>query len=719
MRRIHTVTASLFIGLCLTTSFIVHIAADDLPASAPYLAFLLLYFSALFTALAYLSLRHTVQRLRRFSRRAWGMWVVGVALAGALATVVIPTAPPPVWVWTDVTITPLDARDPAAQGSEVWLLQARMNGRPFPLEAFTHDGAWVWRDNGELVAPTGTTAPLRWRGWVRGELTLELLRHPWSGLAQVTVNEQVQEVNLYADPADAQTLTLAPRLDAFGWTQRVLFWLADWGSLSALALAVTVAAVTWRPARAASVVALHWYAAPCLVVWSVSLLAFWPGMMSYDSVNQWRQMLSGQYYDYHPAAHTLTIWLVTRVWLSPAAYALAQIGALAFTFALAMRELALAGVSRRVQMALTALFALSPVNNVMVITLWKDIPYAIALLGLFWMLLRVWRTGGWWLHSRRAVALAAVLVAAVALFRHNGPPVALLTLLVFPLVGRGVSMRQVVLIGGWALMLIVAVRGVVYSALDVKPTPPWVARQMQIHQLGAYAAHSTQLDDADRALLERLLPLDEWRRRYSCYTVNTLVHLSPTVRRRFFDTYVNAYTDLWLRLVVRDPATLIRHQWCLTSLIWRVMQPTDGYLYAWHKTLIDDYGKDVGLTPSSVLPGLRDLLASWLTSLERPEVVWLVWRPATYLYLTLFCVAVFCIRHRSWHTAALAMPTIAQSLVLAMLIVSQSFRYQYPVYLIALVSIGLLFVPVSSSVAEPLPDTVEAYAHMPVPSPSS
>ncbi len=517
-RTLRKISVSLFVGLCLTTSFIVHLAADDLPAaSAPYLAFLLLYFSGLFTALAYLSLRHTAQRLRVFSRRARGMWVVSAALAGTLATVAIPTAPPLVWVWTDVTITPLDARDPAAQGSEVWLLRAWMNDRLFPLDAFTHEGAWVWRDNGELVAPTGTTAPLRWRGWVRGELTLELLRHPWSGLARVTVNEQVQEVNLYADPADAQTVTLAPTPDAFGWAQRVLFWLADWVSLSALALVATAAAVAWRPARAASVVALHWYAAPCLVVWSVSLLAFWPGLMNADSVYQWEQMLSGRYNDIHPAAHTLTIWLVTRVWLSPAAYALAQIGALAFTFALAMRELALVGVSRRAQMALTALFALSPVNNASVINLWKDTLYAIALLGLFWMLLRVWRTGGGWLHSRRAVALAAVLLAAVALFRHNGPPVALLTLLTFPLVGRSVSIRQVVLIGGSALMLIVAVRGVVYPALDVTPTPPWFARQMQIHQLGAYATHSVQLDDADRALLERLLPLDEWRRRYSCY----------------------------------------------------------------------------------------------------------------------------------------------------------------------------------------------------------
>jgi hypothetical protein len=718
-RTLRKISVSLFVGLCLTASFIVHIAADELPASAPYLAFLLLYFSALFTALAYLSLRHTAQRLRVFSRRAQGMWVAGAALAGALATVAIPTAPPPVWVWTDVTITPLNARDPAAQGSEVWLLRASINGRPFPLEAFTHDGAWVWRDHGELVALTGTTAPLRWRGWVRGELTLELLRHPWSGLARVTVNEQVQEVNLYADPADAQIVTLMPTPDAFGWAQRVLFWLADWVSLSALALTVTAAAVAWRPARAASVVALHWYAAPCLVVWSVSLLAFWPGMMSADSLYQWGQMLSGQYNDIHPAAHTLTIWLVTRVWLSPAAYALAQIGALAFTFALAMRELALAGVSRRAQMALTALFALSPVNNVTVITLWKDIPYAIAQLGLFWMLLRVWRTGGGWLHSRRAVALAAVLVAAVALFRHNGPPVALLTLLAFPLVGRDVPMRQVALIGGWALILVLGVRGVVYSALDVTPMPPWVARQMQIHQLGAYAAHSTQLDDADRALLERLLPLDEWRRRYSCYGLGPLLYGAPAMNLALFDADVDAYTDLWLRLAVRDPATLIQHQWCLTSLIWRVMQPTDGYLYAWHKTLIDDYGKDVGLTPSSVLPGLRDLLASWLTSLERPEVVWLVWRPATYLYLTLFCVLAASIRRRSLRTLGLALPVLAQSLGWMLVLPMQEFRFQYPVYLIALVSIGLLFVPVSSSVAEPLPDTVEAYAHTPVSLPSS
>jgi hypothetical protein len=264
-------------------------------------------------------------------------------------------------------------------------------------------------------------------------------------------------------------------------------------------------------------------------------------------------------------------------------------------------------------------------------------------------------------------------------------------------------MRQVVLIGGWALMLIVAVRGVVYSALDVKPTPQWFARQMQIHQLGAYAAHSVQLDDADRALLERLLPLDEWRRRYSCYGLNPLLYGAPAMNRALFDANVDAYTDLWLRLVMRDPATLMQHQLCLTSLIWRVTQPIDGYLAAAGGGIWEG-GTDLGLASSSVLPGLHDLLASWLVWLERPEVIWLVWRPATYLYLTLFCVLAASIRRRSLRTLGLALTVLTQSLVWMLVLTVQDFRFQYPVYLIALVAVGLLFVPVpvihSSSTAE-------------------
>lgn len=378
---------------------------------------------------------------------------------------------------------------------------------------------------------------------------------------------------------------------------------------------------------------------------------------------------------------------------------LAQIAALAMVFALTLRELALVGVARWAQVGIVALFALSPVNNMMVITLWKDIPYAITLLALFWMLLRVWRTEGAWLRSWRGMGLMALGLALLSLFRHNGPPVAALVLGALLVVGRTVRVKQVVVIAGMALGLVVMVRGVLYPALDVQPAPPWFARQMQIHQLGAYAAHAASLDVTERALLEQLLPLDEWRRWYWCYSLNGLLYGSG-FESRFFDAHVDAFTDLWLRLAARDPMTLARHQQCITSLVWRITQPADGYLSTWQRNLIDNYARSLGIAPSSPVPEVRDRLMSWLVSLEHPSVIWLVWRPATYLYLALFCVGIASIRRRSLRMMGLALPVVAQSLVWMLVITVQDFRFQYPVYLIALVSVGLLFIPGSSGSGE-------------------
>ncbi len=622
---------------------------------------------------------------------------LGVPLLGALTPLAIPTVPPPVWLWDgEVTLTPLNARHPAAQGSEVWLLRARNGEQLLPLAAFEHDGSWVGRDAGELVAPSGVTAPVRWRGWVHGALTLELLMHPWSGRVQVRVGERVEELDLYAETARAYTLRLTPPPSpAVRVTQGVL-WLADVVSGGVLLTATLLFLATRSPeasreARAASPLLLRWSVLPGVLVWTVALLVFFPGLMSSDSVDQWRQLLRGQYHDAHPAAHTLTMWLITRVWLSPAAVALVQIGMLALAFGIAVRELALAGVGRGVQGLLIGVFALSPVNAMMVITLWKDIWYAIAMLFLFGMLLRVWRTDGAWLSAWQAQVGFGVALAALALCRHNGAPVALLTLPALLLVGRTSRLRQVVAIGSIALALFVAVKGGVYRLVDVQPVPAWFSRQMLLHHLGAYVVEG-RLEDSEAALAAGFRSLEEWRRYYSCYNATRLLYASGR-NFAFFDVHIADFTALWLRLVVRDPMVLVRHQVCLTSLIWRVTMPEDGYIATWPHKLIWEGGRDIGLAPASMVPDVQRAVMAWLTTLERRELVWLVWRPALPLYLTVFSVAVVCVRHRSWRPAGLAAPTAANSLVWMLLLTVQDARFQYGVYVISLLAIGLLFIP--------------------------
>ena len=50
------------------------------------------------------------------------------------------------------------------------------------------------------------------------------------------------------------------------------------------------------------------------VIFGCALAACWPGGVSYDASNQWRQAHCGEFNNWHPVFHTLLIWLVTRVW---------------------------------------------------------------------------------------------------------------------------------------------------------------------------------------------------------------------------------------------------------------------------------------------------------------------------------------------------------------------------------------------------------------------
>ena len=122
------------------------------------------------------------------------------------------------------------------------------------------------------------------------------------------------------------------------------------------------------------------YGLPCALVWSLYLLALWPGILTEDSVDQWTQMTTLRLTGYHSPLHTLTNWMVTRVAASPAAVAIAQILGLSLTFAAVLHRCRRRGASRALLGATTIVFALAPPNGFMAITLWKDVPYTIALL---------------------------------------------------------------------------------------------------------------------------------------------------------------------------------------------------------------------------------------------------------------------------------------------------------------------------------------------------
>ncbi|MFL5357137.1 DUF6020 family protein [Archangium sp.] len=631
-----------------------------------------------------------LQPYSRWGRRAWGL---GSLLGAALLILAIPLAAPRLpWRFT-LEVAAMGEKNAASQGSEVWVLglEDETSGKPLPLEPTRRSGSWEVKDGGQMSLGR-PEATLRWEGRFEGDAVLKLVRHPWSGLARVTLNGESQTVDLFSPSSEMWVLPLRadPHANA---SLVVLVRLSELLSIALLLLGVGLGVAAW-PGPERTVEQGRWGGlippGVCAAVWSLYLLSFWPGFMTSDSMSQWAQMTRGPLVNIHPPYHTLTNWLITRPWESPAAVVLVQILALALAFGQALRELSRWGVPRWMRGVLTVLFALSPVNGAMVITLWKDIAYSIVHLVLFSLLAKLARTRGEALRSTRFLLGLGVTLLYAALVRHNGVPLSFALLAILVVIGpRGLRHRAGLLALGLASTFVL-MTGPLFKLIGVRPMSGAYASAFPIHQMGAIAHFSPDsLGPSERKVLEAFQPWETWRDAYNCYSINPLLY-NDQLKTNLFETPLRKdLVSLWLHEAPRHWREMLRHQVCLSSMVWRIQQPADGYLYLFN---FDMEPNTLGLVQEPKLPALRQELVRLLTSSFAPERLWWVWRPALYLYLSVFFALIAAARQRSPWVLLSILPVVLNSLILLGLNVAQDFRYQYPVYVVALLSSALLFV---------------------------
>lgn len=630
--------------------------------------------------------------LQAYSRWGRAGWLLGSLAGAALLIIATPLSPPRFPETFRLEVTATGGKSEASQNTEVWVagIHDATSGQRLDLEPKRVSGQWEEK-YGKLLSVGRPVATLRWEGVLKQKSVLKLTRHGWSGQARVTLNGETQTVDLFSAAQEDWVLPLETASTANGLLS-ALFRLAELVSIGLLLLSVGAGLASWSgPERVAEPSRWGWLAPAgvCAASWSFYLLSFWPGFMTADSIDQWTQMTRGPLSNQHPAYHTLTNWLLTRVWESPAAVAITQIVALSLAFAFALRELGRWGAPAWLRGVLTVLVALTPVNGAMVITLWKDIAYTISMLVLFTLLLQVARTRGEALRSTRFLVGMGVTLTYTALMRHNGVLVVFALLGGFILISPKALRRRAAVLALAVASTFVLMSGPLYKVLGVQPMNGLFAHIFQIHHVGAIVRASPEsLTAADRQLLEDIQPWQVWRDNYYCYAINPLVY-NGKIDGNFFETpRKKEFTALWLRQVPKHLEVLAEHQACVTSMVWRILQPTDGYLYLFN---FDMEPNRLGLVQEPKLPAVRQELVRVLNSSFKPKRLWWVWRPAPYLYLTLFLALIAAARLRSAWVLLPVVPVALNSAVLLGINLAQDFRYQYPVYVVALLSPAFLF----------------------------
>ena len=594
----------------------------------------------------------------------------------------------------DLKIQTLQEKNPRSNGSRVVLKGFDTRLYDISYSSFELEGEWE-RDGNNLAHNSSEPAAINWRGKTGSLAVLYFETNPEAGMVTVSWNDKKQIFDLYSEtPGDL----VVDRKFQIAFTNYLPAYLSIFflGALLFFSLSLILLSAKVAPAAAKKVGKHEWlrYVIPMIIVWGILLLTFWPGMMSPDSMDQWGQLSSGIFDDSHPIAHTLMMWLITRIWFSPAAVAIFQILFLSLTTAWGIGVLRQMGLPKWGAWLLAIVFAFSPINGNMVITLWKDIPYSTALFLFSIFFLQIIESGGELLSSMRNCLALVIIGLMIALFRHNGFPVPIISLAVIAFI-YSPYWKRVILVLSVLFVLWVGIRGPLYRLLEFGDMQGF-DESIFFHHVAAYAVSPEKLDRNEMNTLNKILPIDQWE--YNCCTLRESFQ-AEDFNWQTITAYGTELRQLFAKLVINDPVTEINHIICSSSLVWEIKNRCGLVGILPYNSEIWVVENTYGLEEASLIPNLVPRISRLLITIQDNLTFRLFWSPALYLYTGLFCAWIYSRRSRSWKMALFMLPALVQSGILMLVNISaDQFRYQYGIYLVGLFSLGLLMVKVDPAI---------------------
>ena len=424
------------------------------------------------------------------------------------------------------------------------------------------------------------------------------------------------------------------------------------------------------------------YAFPCLFIWSIYFLAFYPGMMSQDSIDQWRPVVTFKFSDWHPASLSYLYWLLTCIWLSPAIICIVQMLGMALVFAYGMVQLEKKGLPARGLVLMVMFFSLFPLNGFFVNTLFKDIPFSIAYLLAFIYLLVIVESGGAWLEKIKNVIWFSLALSFIWVIRHNG------ILTVFTVIGGLLFFypryfKKIGLLALLTLSLVFLVKGPLYKAINAQGRF-YGFEMIMTHQISAVIHSRAKIYPEEKAFLQQILPLSVWQYNYDPFVIDPLIfnkHFKNYYSFLYPEANRNKFKKVWFNIARRNIPTLLKHQIKVTDLVWNIGLQKGSFNYSIHP-LID--ANNLGLAMQSFLPNLKNRLWAFheYAYYHNAFLLAIFFRPATYIYSSIILVLFLYKFTRRKEIILLALPFVTLVAGVFLAIPAQHVRYLYPCFLL-------------------------------------
>lgn len=427
----------------------------------------------------------------------------------------------------------------------------------------------------------------------------------------------------------------------------------------------------------------------CLLCWLPYYLYQYPGIMTPDSINQLEQILGIiPFSNHHPWVHTLVFGffyhtgyaLTNDMVTAVSVYTFFQMCLLAGSVAFFISTLRSHRIRPSVLLMIVAFYALIPYNAVFSVTVWKDIPFAAAVLFFSCALLRLSVQDQFCFINLFVLFISSVMIC---LFRSNGWYAFLLALpfLLFAFRRRARYICPPLLA---ALLLSVVVKYPMMRAFLVEQPDFIESVCIPMQQITAVICNDRYLTEEELSLIEQVVDLTYIHELYNPTFADNIKELVRAGNQDYLVEHKWEFLKLWAALGVRYPGDYLTAYVNQTYGYW---YPDSFYLVAEAEGVS---ATDLGVSHKPLIGGPLVIKAKEIAIKlgSMVPIYGVLWSMGVACWIMLFGISVVIIR-KDCHKLICYLPGVALLLtVLAATPVATEFRYVYfmvlslPFYLI-------------------------------------
>ncbi len=445
------------------------------------------------------------------------------------------------------------------------------------------------------------------------------------------------------------------------------------------------------------------------IIFLIYLSVFNPGIATFDTFNQFHQIASGQFANWHPFFHTFIEMICLSIFPSPISIGIFQIIVFSVMWMIICKYFRKDDVGSSnwfiLQVIVTLIICLIPINALYSITYWKDILFSYLLMFLcFLAKVLIDKEGK---VDLKFIILIALIMACVSQLRGNGFYVILITMLVYAgylFKKSNVNMAVALPVLTIIFILLISSLNIVY---DVEDNEKDAVMAKTAHMLADYDLNLS-IDFADQKTIHELIDEKKMEDKYMISYSDEIYDIS---NQTVFEDNKGTYIGLAFKYSLQNPLHCLKYLFGSSAFVWDITRDDDWKGHPYHISEKYDIDNRSGthfyethkVTPIESYENISfanwgnpifNAFNSFALFVEHNIVLDSLFdSPALYMYLSIIILVAIHVITKSKEIWLIYVPNILNILVVFLSTPIQDTRYLYPnlliCYMLIIIMIGL------------------------------